>query len=233
VVAEIERLAPSDLHRNPHARSRAGKGVVELLGAIPDAIVRYGYARLAADRLGVPAQLVWQRLGVGRESLSAALAPAEAAATTPGRRGEEEVLRALLVAAERGGELPPVAELPPPEAFLDPDLRKFFAVFRRLYEGGAAPGVRALLAESSEIAQSDEKAAQLLLESEDSPAPPLTEALKNLRRRWLRSRLRELNREISEAERRADRDRLAQLVDEKRAVNGELHGVDAPGAGLD
>ncbi|MGH7338429.1 MAG: DNA primase, partial [Myxococcota bacterium] len=94
VVAELERMAPSDLHRNPHARAKAGKEVTELLGAIPDAIVRYGYARLAADRLGVPAQLLWQRLGMGRESLSAALATEVTGERTPGRRAEEEALRA-------------------------------------------------------------------------------------------------------------------------------------------
>jgi DNA primase len=233
LVAEIERLAPADLHRNPHARSRAGKGITELIGVLPDALVRYGYARLAADRLGVPAQLVWQRVGVGRTSVAEALEPAAVGEATPGRRGEEEALRALLVAADRGLELPPLATLPPAAAFLDPDLRKFFAAFRSLYEAGETPTVRAVLARASEVALADEKAAQLLLESEDSPVPALEEALRNLRRRWQRSRLRELNREISEAERQGDRDRLAELLDDKHAINRELHGIEARDADLE
>jgi DNA primase len=217
-------MAPSDLHRNPHGRSKAGKAITELLGAIPDAIVRYGYARLAADRLGVPAQLVWQRLGVGKEALTAALAP-PAEGATPGRRAEEEALRALLVAADRGSALPDAALLPPPEAFLDPELRKFFDAFRGLYLAGEAPTVRAVLAAAGDpggAGASGERAAALLLESEDSTVSPAA-ALLPLRRRWLRERLRELNREISDAERRGDRDRVSELMAEKSAVNGELH----------
>ena len=224
VVLELERLAPAELHRNPAARSRAGKAITELLGSIPDALVRYGYARLAADRLGVPAQLLWQRLGGGREALAAALAPAAEGEATPGRRAEEEALRALLLTAEGGGALPPPAELPPPEAFLDPDLRKFFAAFHGLYLSGAAIDLRAVLAAASGVANADEKAAQILLESEDSTVPPVSEALRSLRRRWLKSRLRELNREISEAERRGDHARTTELIAEKLGINDELHG---------
>jgi len=223
VVGELERLAPSDLHRNPHARSKAGKAVTELLNAIPDAIVRYGYARIAADRLGVPATLLWQRLG-GREALTAALAPA-ASERTPGRRAEEEAIRTLLVAADRGAELPPAHLLPPPEAFLDPELRKFFEAFRGLYLAGTSPTVRAVLAaagDPGDLSGAGERAAALLLESEDSTVSPAA-ALFPLRRRWLRERLRELNREISDAERRGDRDRTSELMAEKVTVNGELH----------
>jgi DNA primase len=225
VVAELERMAPSDLHRNPHARAKAGKEVTELLGAIPDAIVRYGYARLAADRLGVPPQLLWQRLGLGREALATALAPAQPGERTPGRRAEEEALRALLVAADRGDELPAAADLPPPEAFLDPELRKFFAAFRGLYLSGEALSLRSVLAAAGDQAGAGERAAELLLESEDSTVSPAA-ALRPLRRRWLRERLRELNREISEAERRGDRGRTSELMAEKAAVNGELHGME-------
>ncbi len=223
VLAELNRVAPPELHRNPHGRARAGKAVSELLGAIPDAILRYGYARIGAERLGVPAQLVWQRIGVGKQSLASALAP-PAGTATPGRRAEEEALRALLLTAERGGDLPAVGDLPPAEAFLDPDLRKFFATFRRLYEAEGRPTIRRMVAEATDLADAGEKAAQILLESEDSSVPPVAEVLRNLRRRWLRSRLRELNRDISEAERQGNRDRLTELIAEKNAINGELHG---------
>jgi len=224
VVAELDRIAPPELHRNPHGRARAGKEVSEILRSIPDTILRYGYARLAAERLGVPAQLVWQRIGVGAESLAAALTPPERGGT-PGRRAEEEALRALLVAAQRGGELPPHRELPPEAAFLDPELRKFFAAFLRLYETGARPTIREVLSEASDVAGGGEKAAQMLLELEDSPVPAVSELMRNLRRRWLKSRLRELNRDISEAERRGQDDHLADLIAEKQTINGELHGT--------
>jgi DNA primase len=228
VVAELERLTPSDLHRNPHARAKAGRAATELLAAIPDAIVRYGYARLAAERLGVPAQLLFRRVGVGREALSAALAP-PVPGGTPGRRAEEEALRALFAACERGGELPAPERLPPPEAFLDPDLRKYFEAFRGLYLAGERPSVRAVLAAAGEAGGAGERAAELLLESTDSTVLP-AEALHPLRRRWLRERLRELNREISDAERRGDRGRVSELLAEKVAVNGELHAAAGRGA---
>jgi len=234
VLLELERAAPADLHRNPAARAQAGKRVSELLLAIPDPIVRYGYARAAADRLGVPAQLVWQRVGIGREAIRAALAPAPAeSGPTPGRRAEEEALRGLLLAAERGLALPSPAELPPPAAFLDPGLRKFFVAFRSLYDQGRETTLAAVLAAVGDEEGADERAAHLLLESEDSAVVPSAEALRNLRRRWLKSRLRELNREVSEAERQGNRDRLAGLIAEKHDINDELHGVSARGADLE
>jgi DNA primase len=230
VQAEIERLTPGDLHRNPAGRSRAGKAVAELLSAIPDPILRYGYGRLAADRLGVPAQLLWQRLGVGRESLARALEPPRTGEASPGRRAEEAVLRSLLLAGERGEKLPPAAELPPPGAFLDPELRKFFEAFRALYERGTAPRLREVLERLRDLPDADERAAQVLLESEDSAgASASVDALGTLRRRWLRHRLRELQGEIADAQRRGETPRLEALLAEKSAVNAELHGT-TPGS---
>jgi len=231
VLAELERAAPADLHRNPAARSRAAKAVTEILAAIPDAIVRYGYARAAADRLGVPAQLVWQRVGVDARAFGRETAPS--AAATPGRRAEEEALRGLLLGADRGADLPARGELPPPEAFLDLELRKFFAAFCRLYEVGGDLSLRAVLEAAGDWEGARERAAQLLLELEDSTVPPVAESLRVLRRRWLRNRQRELSHEISEAERRGERERLAGLVAEKQDINDELHGVSPRGADLE
>jgi len=160
---------------------------------------------------------------VGAESLASALAPPPPS-STPGRLAEEEALRTLLLAAERGDELPALAALPPESAFLDPDLQKIFAAFLRLYEAGTRPTIRQVLAEAADLPAGGEKAAQILLEWEDSPVPPLPEVMRNLKRRWLRSRLRELNRDISEAERRGQSERLADLIAEKQTINGELHG---------
>ena len=232
VLLEIERLVPADIHRNPHGRSRAGKALVELLSLLPDPILRYGYGRIAADRLGVPAQLLVQRLGIGQEALTQAAGGGRSAGegprATPGLRAEEEVLRRLLLVADAGDELPPAAELPPPEAFLDPLLREFFIAFQALSEAGRGVRLREVLAAVRDLPGADEKAAQLLLESEDSPgAAPLGDALRALRRRWLRHRLRELQSEITEAQRRGDAARLDSLLAEKSAVNAELHGRSA------
>jgi len=238
VLAEIERRVPADLHRHPHGRGQAGRAVVELLRAVPDPIARYGYGRLAADRLGVPAQLLWQRLGVGRESLTQALRPAPTApgGDTPGRRAEQEALRLLLLTSDRGEALPAPAELPPEEAFYDPDLRKFFRAFRTLYVEGSKPRLREVLEGARDLADAGEKAAQLLLESDDSAgAPPLADVLRVLRRRWLRHRLREIQQEMADAQRRGDDARLDTLLAEKTAVNAELHrpAADLPPTGAE
>jgi DNA primase len=210
--------------------------VVELLKAVPDPILRYGYGRVAADRLGVPAQLLWQRLGVGRESLTQAVRPPERGGETPGRRAEQEALRLLLLAADRGEDLPAPADLPPEEAFYDLELRKFFRAFRTLYVEGSKPRLREVLEAVRDLADAGEKAAQLLLESEDSAgAPPLADVLRTLRRRWLRHRLREIQQEMSDAQRRGDTARLDTLLAEKTAVNAELHrpAVDLPSPGAE
>lgn len=102
--------------------------MVALLGPIPDAVLRYSYGKLAADRLGIPAPLLLGRLGVGERSLVAP-APVAAGETTPGVRAEEEALRLLLAAADAGDELPGPEEMPLAEVFLDPVLRKFSRPF--------------------------------------------------------------------------------------------------------
>jgi DNA primase len=240
VVLEMERLVPADVHRNPQARARAGKALVELLAPIQDPILRYGYVRLAADRLGVPPELLVRRVGLGKEAIAGALAPPASAGRqstagggaegppTPGRRAEQEALRLLLLASEHGEPLPARESLPPAAAFYDPDLRKFFASFVALYERGAGPRLREVLGEVRDLPGAEEKAAELLVESPDSPgAPPLGVALGNLGRRWYRHRLSELNQLISEAQRHGDSSRLEALLAEKSVVNAQLHGVGA------
>ncbi|KAB2963987.1 MAG: hypothetical protein F9K18_07955 [Thermoanaerobaculia bacterium] len=133
-------------------------------------------------------------------------------------------MRGLLLAGERGEGLPAPAELPPEEAFYDPDLRELFRAFRALYVEGSRPRLREVLREAQNLADAGEKAAQLLLESDDSAgAPPLSDVLRALRRRWLRHRLREIQQEMTDAQRRGDAARLDTLLAEKTAVNTELH----------
>ena len=241
VVLEMERRVPADVHRNPQGRARAGRELVELLSPVQDAILRYGYVRLAADRLGVPADLLVRRVGLGRDAIAGALAqgapatPASPAApaggspgATPGRRAEQEALRLLLLASDHGEPLPAREVLPPPEAFLDPDLRKFFAAFVTLYQRGSGPRLREVLGEVRDLAGADEKAAELLVELPDSPgAPSLGDALGSLGRRWCRLRLSELNQLIIDAQRHGDTSRLESLLVEKSEINGRLHGVAA------
>ena len=85
-----------------------------------------------------------------------------------------------------------------------------------------------MIGEVRDLPGAEEKAAELLVESPDSPgAPPLVVALGNLGRRWYRHRLSELNQLISEAQRHGDTSRLEALLAEKSVVHAQLHGVGA------
>ena len=143
VQLELDRMIPGDAHRDPQARARAATAVTEMLKPISDTVLRYSYGRLAADRLGVPADLLWARLGVGRETLVAAVAGPEAARSTV-RSLEEEALSLLLDPASP----PPSARRPagPPEVFLDRVCRNIFAAYRALYEReGRSPELREVM----------------------------------------------------------------------------------------
>jgi len=224
VVLELGRLIPSDVHRNPRSRARAARAVVELLEPIPDGILRYGYGRQASDRLGVPVELLWRRLGVDRESLKA-----PASETTGPRevQGLEERLLQLLL--ESPSAAPPIDDLPPPDAFHDASCRNIFAVFLALYREGAVPpkarAVRDALGDENEAV---DQLARILLEgSVSSRKNELPEAIGNIRRRWQQQHLRELAAELEQAQRDGDDARLERILEEKTALSAKLHRTEA------
>jgi hypothetical protein len=201
--------------------------VAELLKPIRDGIVRDGYGRMAAERLGVPVDLLWRRLGVDRESLKPPPERKVDAGPREVRSLEESFLRLLLTAGP--GELPTFAELPPPEAFLEPVIRNIYTTFFRLYKGESTsdrkpPEARAVLGALESEGGAIDRVAQLLLEGPASPRPgELGESLQKLMRRHERQRSKELTREIAEAERTGDQDRLRRLLGEKASLNERLH----------
>jgi DNA primase len=232
VELEIDRLIPAEVHRNPRLRAKAASAVAELLQPIRDGILRYGYGRVAADRLGVPPELLWRRLGVDRQSLAPPPAPAgrEGAAPRVVRTEEEKVLRWLL---DPGETTPASGQLPPPEAFLDPWCRNIYTVLHRLYGSGPGrpPDLRAVQRELAADGGDLDRVARLLLEDAASPGPEeLGGSLHKLMRRWRRQRARELAREIAEAERTGDRGRLAVLLEEKAELTRALHRPETPEA---
>ena len=222
VGLELERLIPAEVHRNPRLRAKAAMAVQELLRPIRDGILRYGYGRVAADRLGVPVELLWRRLGVDPQALEPR--PAAPAGEGPRlvRTTEERTLQLLLAGDEVG---PAREDLPPPEAFLDPLARNIYGAFRRLYLSGASyPGAREVLAELAAEGPAIDRMAQLLLEGPATPKEgELGESLRQLERRWRQQRLRDLAREIVEAQRMGDRERLERLVEEKTRLSQSHH----------
>jgi len=148
------------------------------------------------------------------------------------RSVEEEILAGLL--QEDEGEpsarptLPPIGELPLPEVFLDPECRNIYRTCCTLYAEGGAQAVtaRSVLAQVASQPATVERLAQLLAEGRAAPGKArLSESLDKLIRRWRQTRLRELQSEIVEAQRRGDQARLASLVEERTSVSKSLQGV--------
>ncbi len=62
VTLELERLIPAGAAREPRLQATAATAVGELLRPIPDSILRFSYGRLAADRLGIPVEMLARRM---------------------------------------------------------------------------------------------------------------------------------------------------------------------------
>lgn len=234
VRAEIDRLTPAAVARDPHARGAAAGAVAEILLSIRDGIVRYGYGQRAAERLSLPLDLLWKRVGGGGERGGEATpSPATPGASrSSGVRNEEDRTLALLL----GGEVPvpPLEDLPPPEVFLDEEARNIYLAFRDLYRhGGRPPEVREVLARLHGAGHPLDRAAKLLVEDSVSgvsdghdggvAGDALGASLERLRTRWRKQRHEELVRQIRDAERDGDRDRLEELLDQKTALTRTLH----------
>jgi DNA primase len=226
VLLEIERLAPPEVHREPRLRARAAEAVSELLRPIRDPVLRYSYGRLAADRLGIPAEMLWKRLGVDRQSLLGRGEPAAAPASTGTPmffEGQDAALRLML---EGDPSLPPPEQLPEPEVFPDPACRNIYRVFRGLYVEGRGtvpePGaVKNLLADDQAAIDAF---ARILLQRQDAPSQVgLPERLADLTHRWRRLRGRELQVEIAQAQRVGDATRALELARELEQLRTAVH----------
>ena len=230
VVAEIERLAPPEAGREPQVQAKAASAVTELLRPVPDPILRFSYARIASERLGVPVEMLSRRIGSGP-----AQAPSgQAGQTRPAAKRDEglswNIEKLVLAQLLDGTEaIPPAEDLPPPEAFLDPECRNIYQTFCALYaEGtGSPPDTRAVLAGLGAEGRSVDLMAGILLErnftSGVSGRLGLLESLEKLEDRWRKQRNRELAAWIREAEIRKDSARLESLLQEKDRLNHGLH----------
>jgi DNA primase len=240
VSSEIERLTPGGVGAEPRRQATAAKAVGELLAPIRDSVLRYAYSRQAADRLVLPAEVLWRRVGgeatrltggaSARPGAAIPAGPGGAATATPAAAGGVAEVRSLeerLLQLFLGGEanLPAPPELPPADAFFQPECRHIYAVFLDLYgEGGVRPEPRAVLGKlAAEPAAVDRMARLLLEDSVGSRSGELRESIRQLRRRWLQQRQRELAAAIADAQRSGDEERLERLIREKTALSLDLH----------
>jgi DNA primase len=216
VILEFDRLAPPGVASEPRRQATAARHITELLAPIKDGVLRYGYARQAADRLGVPVDLLWRRLG----------GPAERAAAPERRRSdvvqseEEKVLHLLLV----GEEVLAAEELPEAALFFDPEYRLIYEAWRERTAAGKRPSARELAEVLGDHSAAVARLTQNQLESSVTPGSGvLSAALAKLRRRWQRQRARELTAEIAEAERRGETEKVNSLLHEKATLSHALH----------
>ncbi len=228
VTAELDRAIPAGAARDPRLQAKAAAAVAELLRPIPDSILRFSYSRLAADRLGIPVEMLARRVGSTGISRGDASPPPQAspAATSPRlvRSLEEQVLERLLREDETA-QVPPLEALPRPEVFFDTGCRNIFGVFCTLYaEAGRPPDFQKLKSGLGEDEGSVARLAKIMLEREITPGRiGLLESLDKLADRWRRQRIKELQGEISEAQRKGDHALRDRLVDEKTRLSHSLH----------
>ncbi len=241
VRSEIERLSPPETATDPPLQAQASKAVTELLRPIPDAILRYGYAKLASDRLAVPVELLTRRISAVSSGSAAATAPSSAAAPSRDliaraadgvRSLEEQVLEQLLA----GDGVPPAVELPIDEVFLDAECRNIYRAFRALYPAGrnAPPDARSVQNQLSGDDAAIARVARLVIENSVTSGKPgrLSENLDKLTRRWQQQRSRELVSEILDAQRRGDEPRARELSREQFELSQVRHSRSSrPGVG--
>lgn len=220
IEVELARILPPPGVRDPAAQSRSAKAVRELLNAVPDQVLRFSYGRRAADRLGIPVEVLW------KARMTPAVLPESTARSNRVVTSLEE--RALQLLLEDGAAVPEIDELPPADAFLDRTCGNIYRDFLALYKAQSCPpSFKVVLAGLSRDGETLDRFARILLEEAPcSESEELKEVLCQLSRRWQQHRLRTLAQEIQEAQRKGDACRLQQLVEEKTSVTRLLHALE-------
>jgi DNA primase len=249
VVLQLRRAIPASMASARLKSSQAGV-IAALLQPVRDPLMRHDYVRRAAEMLGVSEKEFSSRFkelsswrGIG-PAPAAGTGTREARPETAGEshgasgprlvRSLEEQVLASLLQSDQEKSLPPAAEMPPAEVFLDPACRNIFRTFCTLYarDGVSPPDARAVLAEVGGEDAVVDRMAQILLEEPVDPAKSgILESLDKLVRRWRQQRLRELQSAVTEAQRRGDQARLASLVEEKTRLSRSLQGIRPVDAG--
>ncbi len=230
VETELERLAPPAADLDPRANARAADRIADLLRPIRDRVVLHNYGRRAAERLGIPLDMLWRRAGRrrGRPTDLDGPAPDEGTKPPPRRTGGEAQTMALLL--RPGAAVPPPEELPPEDVFFDADWRSVYAAFCTLYRDGEPRRPPTAAAVIAHLGREDalDRVAALVLDDpesaeEDAPDADVGEALDLLLRRWRKQRGPALLREIRQASEQGDQERLARLLEEKKSLSRSLH----------
>lgn len=225
LALEIERLAPAGALGDPRETARAASEIAALLRPVRDPLERWAWGQKAAQRLGIPPAMLLKRAGAGGPP-----PPPEDPRPRPVVRAPSDVRTTeeatIVYLLHRQGPLPAPEDLPAPEIFLDPACRAIFGAFRRLFlrSDGHWPTAAEIQHDLAGSPDAVEHVARLCLSEEpEGPTVDLETLFVRLERRWTKKRLAELAHHIRLAEQNGDRDRIDELLDEKKRLSRDLH----------
>jgi DNA primase len=191
-------------------------GFVPLLGAVTDSVVRNDAAQRIADAFRLEFESVWSRV----KGRGAPRAPVERQPSTPGATAEKTILILALQGKLSGSVAGRLRE----ELFADPACKTIFSIIKNNLLAGDP-------IDFTEIATQLRGEAELTLFSElslteevdDAVLGRLEESLQPLERRYIDTRLLEIQRGIHDAEKRGDESGVRELFVEKQALTRMLN----------
>ena len=217
-LAELEIVRICTGATSPQDVAKASQGVRDLLAPIRDRVLRYAYARRAADRLDVPADLLLQ----GEAPQERRKQPQRRAPEV--RPEEDRVLRLLLY-----GVTPP-DPLPPEDVFFDADAKVIYQAILACLEANESirdAGSKAVTKRLEMASSSVDRLASLLLEDpSDFNEGELVESIGVLTKRSTKQKMRSLAKQLAQAEQSGDHDRLEDLLQQYAALTRTVHRKD-------
>lgn len=211
VALALDLLAPAGVTRTPKERSEAARLIRDLLEPIPDPIVRAGYARWSAQRLGVPEEALWKR-----EASLPGTVPERSEGVT--RRLEEWLLGRLFDSNET---ILPFDQLPEPEAFFDPIDQRLFVEYLEAYRSEGVPPDANRVRQRLPTAGAEVARLSRILHDGGNGGEirfGLRELISQLQSRLSRQRRQDLAAQIREAGERGDREQEKQLIAQTAAA---------------
>lgn len=210
----LGRLAPSPAQLSSQQKGEAVETITGLLASVDDPVTRNDAAHRVADHLRLEFETVWQRIRRGGDPSR------DRVATATVSTGEKKIVRAVLE-----GQLDDASFLRVREEFFDdPACSRIFATVAKLRKNGQPLDFSRIATEirgEADLARLSE-----LVVSEDDPGQEsLEETLRQMERRFLERRSKQIQIEIQDAEKAGDSPRLESLYAEKQEVMRRKHAL--------
>jgi len=214
----LEESDPQEPELSSAGKSGRIAGLVELLGAIPETILRHEECRRLARHSGVPLELLWDRVKPPADrprKPTAGTGPAGTPQPVPvlSDGGIPETERALLSLLVRGESIPLIRETLKDEWLTDEGVKRIVAAYRELDFPSQIPHLN------------DENDTKLLaradLEEKFDPSPTWPgQVLNDLRTAHLKRRVKFINEEIAKAknEGRPENDLLEEQLEIQKEI---------------